>query len=265
MTDPRSPRLARTGLPDPSTIVSEALLRPPRLVLLAAADDADAAARPVITYRILRTNQVDPYDRPLAEAAIAFAARAAGDEFRGTARKAAKIAIANAETEVFTDLADLIASLPADAVMIQRDPPIQTGARSRRVREEKRNVRVRTFLYAASAEDDNDYHLIVGRAVTEPPMYMTMELSGTPPVNSRHFSRLKAARDAFKAFFAANPLGLPGASYDFYDPPIELDVEGSLFFDKSHAVGGRPGPQDLRPDMPVIWEVHPISRIVLEP
>jgi hypothetical protein len=233
----------------------------------AAADAAAAAARPAITYRILRTNQVDPYDRPLADAeiAVAVAARATGDAFQGTARKAAKIAIANAETEVFADLADLIASLPAEADMIQRDPPIRKTATSRRVREEKRNVRVRAFLYAASAEDDNDYHLIVGRDVSEPPMYMTMELSGTPRRNSRHFNRLKAARDAFKAFFATNPLGLPGGSYDFYDPPIELDVEGSLFFDITHAVGGRPGPQDLRPDMPVIWEIHPISRIVLEP
>lgn len=124
MIDPQSPRPARTGLPDPDTILSEALLRPPPRVLPAAADGVAVASRPVITYRILRTNQVDPYDRPLAEAAIAFAARAAGDEFRGTARKAAKIAIANADAEDFTDLADLIASLPAEAAMIQRDPPI---------------------------------------------------------------------------------------------------------------------------------------------
>jgi hypothetical protein len=41
-------------------------------------------------------------------------------------------------------------------------------------------------------------------------------------------------------------------------------VEGSLFFDMSHATGGKPGPQDLRKDIPTIWEVHPITRIVFD-
>jgi hypothetical protein len=36
-----------------------------------------------------------------------------------------------------------------------------------------------SFLYAASHEDDNDVHLIIGRAPTKSPEpYMTMELSG---------------------------------------------------------------------------------------
>ena len=42
-------------------------------------------------------------------------------------------------------------------------------------------------------------------------------------------------------------------------------VEGSLFFDMSHATGTPPGPSSLRPNMPTIWEVHPITRIVFEP
>ena len=58
---------------------------------------------------------------------------------------------------------------------------------------------------------------------------------------------------------------LPGFGYDFYDPPIPIEVEGSLFFDASHARGTPPGPAKLRPHMPRIWEVHPISKIVLEP
>jgi hypothetical protein len=123
-------------------------------------------------------------------------------------------------------------------------------------------VRVRAFLFAASREDDNDYHLIIGRDPSAPPMYMTMEISGLPPVHSPHHGQLHTARDAYKTFFGSM---LPGRSYDFYDPPIPLDVEGSLFFDISHATGSKPGPQDLRPDMPVVWEVHPISMIVLEP
>ena len=33
----------------------------------------------------------------------------------------------------------------------------------------------------------------------------------------------------------------------------------------SHATGSRPGPAKLRPNMPVVWEIHPISKIVFEP
>jgi hypothetical protein len=76
---------------------------------------------------------------------------------------------------------------------------------------------------------------------------------------------LNAARDAFKAFFAGNPDDLPGFDYDFYDPPIPMEATGSLFFDVNHVTGTRPGPDDLRDFMPVIWDVHPIAEIVLEP
>jgi hypothetical protein len=123
-------------------------------------------------------------------------------------------------------------------------------------------VRVRAFLYAASREDDNDFHLIIGRAPRSSPMYMTMELSGLPPKNAKSFRTLKKARDAYKEFFGDD---LPGPSYHFYRPPIPIELEGSLFFDMSHATGGKPGPQDLRKDIPTIWEVHPITRIVFEP
>jgi len=191
------------------------------------------------------------------------AAAAAGDNFRGTARKAAKLSIANAPLETFTDLSALIASLPPHKAMVKHVPPIRTTANSNRVAEEKRNVKVSAFLYAASREDDNDFHLILGRAPgSTPAVYMTMELAGLPPASSAAFARLKAARDAFKSFFGGD---LPGMSYDFYTPPIPVEIEGSLFFDMSHATGSRPGPASLRPKMPVVWEVHPITRIVFEP
>ena len=74
------------------------------------------------------------------------------------------------------------------------------------------------------------------------------------------FTDLNAARSAFKKFFGAK---LPGAGYDFYDPPIPVNIEGSLFFDMTHATGARPGPQSLKSRMPVIWEVHPLTSIKL--
>lgn len=219
-------------------------------------------------YRILVTNEMDEYDKAVPPAELIATSTATlavrgGDNFRGTARKAAKTSIANAATEVFDDLRDLIATLPSTQTMVSHNPLITVSSSSNRVAEEKRNVRLRVWLYAASRENDNDFHLIFGRApASTPKMYMTMELSGLPPSSSTHFNKLKAARDAYKDFFGDR---LPGTSYQHYDPPIPVEIEGSLFFDMSHSSGSKPGPQKLRNNMPTIWEVHPISKIVFEP
>ena len=252
-----SPR--RAGLPAAESVLFERTLTPRRPGL--------AAAEGARTYRIIRTAELDPYEKPISReelAALTFESiEAAGDDFRGTSRRAAKISIADADIEVFDDLSDLLDSLVAEEDMVDHDPRITTDRDSDRVEEEIRNVQVRAFLYAASREKDNDYHLILGRdPELSPPLYMTMELSGLPPAGDDSFDTLKAARDAYKDFFGSD---LPGTSYDFYDPPIPVEIGGSLFFDMSHASGSRPGPQSLRDDMPTIWEVHPVTEIVFEP
>ena len=252
----------RPGMPERSAVVSEKILTPERRSSQASA----ASASETTTYRILRTSETDPYDVPLqpAEVATLGLERFAGfgDAFRGNARKAAKLTIADAGVEAFEDIKDLIETLPTEEDMISHQPSITTVAASGRVVEENRNVHVRAFLYAASREDDNDFHLIVGRATDRDPMYMTIELSGLPPDDSEHFPRLKAARDAYTEFLGGD---LPGPTYEFPDPPIPVEVEGSLFFDMNHAFGSRPGPDILRPHMPTIWEIHPITNIVFEP
>ena len=126
------------------------------------------------------------------------------------------------------------------STMIRRSPRRPTLAGCR-----KKNAMCacEAFLYAASREDDNDFHLIIGRnPERSPSMYMTVELSGLPPKSSKHFSRLSKTRNAYKTFFTDN---MPGTTYDFYDPPIPVTVEGSLFFDMSHAHGSKPGPGSL--------------------
>jgi hypothetical protein len=254
-------RNQRVGMPPMASVVEEKALVPPRAAM--ASHAPSAASRPA--YRILRTNQFDAYDTALPRAEIpSLGARVSVTEnFAGTARKAAKLSVADAEPEIFDDVKDLIDTLPSKRTMTAHRPKVTTDAESNRVDEEKRNVRVRAFLYAASREDDNDFHLIVGRdRAASPQQYMTMEISGLPPPASRHFSRLKAARDAYKAFFGAD---LPGPSYDFYDPPVPIEIAGSLFFDMSHAQGQGPGPQSLRRNIPTIWEVHPVTEILFEP
>jgi hypothetical protein len=244
------------GKPTASSVIAEDVLMPVRTGLAAAPAGVGQ------TYRILITTQTDPYDAPASLAAAATFAAATGDNFAGTDRKAAKLSISSAKTESFTDLKDLIATLVPDAKMIKHTPPIKKDATQGRLKEEDRNVRVQAFLYAASRENDNDFHLILGRSPKSSPMYMTMEISGLPPKNSKSFTDIKRARDAYKKFFGAK---LPGPSYHFYRPPIPVEIEGSLFFDITHAKGGHPGPNDLRPDIPTIWEVHPVTDIVLEP
>jgi hypothetical protein len=261
----------RRGLPALDSIMDVIQLpsAPPAPTALGAAAAPPAASK----YRIIRTNEVDEYESekmPSSMAALntflmsAAAAAPAGDNFKGTARKAAKLSIVSGTTKNFADLKDLMATLPSHEVM--KALKIKTTATSDRVAQEKRNVRVRAFIYAASREDDNDFHLIIGRdPETAPELYMTMELSGLPPSSSAAFKKLKAARDAYKGFFANHPSGLPGLSYDFYDPPVPVEIEGSLFWDASHSSGSRPGPKSLKSRMPVVWEVHPISKIVYEP
>jgi hypothetical protein len=214
-------------------------------------------------YTIIKTSELDAYERPLAaeELATAGAARLKpGDDFAGTDRRDAKLSIVNAKTEQFDDLQKLLASLTPDNKMEAHQPPLKEDASFQRVKEEQRNVRVRAFLYAASRETDNDFHFIVGRDPKSPPAYMNMELSGLPPKASPTFARLDAARSAYKTFVQNQ---LPGPGYHHYDPPIPIDVEGSLFFDITHAHGTHPGPAKIRPA--TIWEVHPISHIVFEP
>jgi hypothetical protein len=256
-----SDRKPRPGLPAPRSIVAEMTFTPGGV----GRRRLSAPGVPS-TYRILRTTEVDPYDPPIARPDIAAIGAPAGppsDSFKGKARKAAKLSIVAGTFDRFDDLKKLIDDLPPDDDMIAHDPPITTEQSSGRVAEERRKVGLRAFLYAASREADNDFHLIIGRSPNKSPsIYMTVELSGLPPKSATHFSRLKRTRDNYKAFFSDN---LPGLTYDFYDPPIPIEVEGSLFFDMSHAIGSKPGPNSLRDDIPTIWEIHPISKIVFEP
>jgi hypothetical protein len=105
-----------------------------------------------------------------------------GDNFAGSDRKAAKLSKATATLEKFKDLKDLIGSFAPEGKMIKHKPKITTAPTSGRVKEEERNVSVAAFLYAASREADNDFHLIIGRDLKlAPEMYMTIEVSGLPP------------------------------------------------------------------------------------
>jgi len=254
------------GAPSLSTVVAhDAVIPVAPAAALARAARGSAAPAPAFT--ILVTDQVDSYDKPMSAGAVAalratpFAA--ASDNFAGTSRKAAKLSISSAKVETFKDMKALVASFPTDAAMIKHKPKIGRDAKSDRVDEEKRNVRVPAFLYAASREDDNDFHLIVGSDPRGKKLVcMTMEISGLPPKKAASFNKIKKARDDFKNLLSNK---LPGTGYHFYRPPIPITIGGSLFFDITHATGGRPGPKDLRPSIPTIMEVHAVTEIAFRP
>ena len=255
-----------TGRPAADSIIGVTL---PTVAMAAAAP----GAAPVKQYTIIHTNERNEYaeggtDPSFAASPAAAAAAPVGDNFEGKDRRAAKLSVSNAKTENFKDVKDLIKSLAPEGTMKDHKPKIGTGPTSKRVKEEERNVHVRAFLYAAKREADNDFHLILGRDPKSlPEVYMTMELSGLPPANSPASEQLKAARDAFKKFYDDHAGGqLPGSGgYDFPRPPVPVGIDGSLFFDMTHATGQRPGPKSLKSRMPVIWEVHPITKIKFKP
>lgn len=236
---------------------------------LPAKDNITAVTTAAGKFTIIHTQELDQYDKGAMGpglAAAAVPAPPARDNYNGKARRAAKLSISAAKTENFKDLRDLINSLVPDAKMVAHKPKITDTVASGRVKEEDRNVQITAFMYAASREADNDFHLIIGRdPKATPETYMTMELSGLPPANDPAFKQLKAARDTFKTFFKVNAGGkLPGLTYDFYHPPVQVQIEGSLFFDITHAQGPHPGPPSLKSRMPVIWEVHPITKMLLK-
>jgi hypothetical protein len=252
-----------------SAIQTAMAAMPPHRVGMPSQDSVTAMTTTAGKYTIIHTNEMDVYEKGAMGPGLAAAAAPAapvGDNFSGTARKAAKLSISAAPVEKFKDVKDLINSLVPDAKMVAHKPKITTTAGSNRTKEEERNIHVTAFLYAASREADNDFHMIVGRdPKLTPEMYMTMELSGLPPASSPALTQLTATRDAFKKFFKDNMGGkLPGTTYDFYDPPISVQIDGSLFFDMTHATGSRPGPASLKSRMPVIWEVHPVTQIIMK-
>jgi hypothetical protein len=212
-----------------------------------------------LTYRILHTAVQDSHEEAqVKEPSPLTAAAGSGDRFRGTDRKAAKTSIVPGADTPFADIAALRATLPSDDDMIN-DPNISKDASNNRVERERRNVRVRAYLYAVAKEKDNDFHLILGTAeAANRDAMMNSEVSGLPDAGP-FLAPLKMVRDQFKAHFGA---ALPGSSYDIYDPPIPVDVTGSLFFDLDHPAG-KVGPDPYKPS--TAWEIHPITKIVFEP
>jgi hypothetical protein len=179
------------------------------------------------------------------------------DRFSGTSRRVAKTTVFTGEAEDFKTVAALLDSLPSNEEM--RDKKISSAPTSKRVEEERKNVRVRGYVYAFKKERDKDYHVIIGDAPgAANPRYMNVEVSGIPIAGTdENRAKLWAVRKAFQAAF-----GLGAAGPDSYfrpDPPVPVRVTGSLFWDVDHEEPPFVGPQSYKPK--TAWEIHPVSGI----
>jgi hypothetical protein len=209
-------------------------------------------------YRLLRTNYQDTHEEAQFKGVPELTIAATDDFFHGTDRKAAKTSLADADLQSYASIDALLPTLPADDDMLS-DPDISKAADNQRVQREMRNVSVPAYLYASSHEKDNDYHLILGGPnATATGNFLNAEVSGLPTTGPFR-QTLTVPRQAFKDYFGDN---VPGRSYDIYDPPIPVTVTGSIFFDIDHPAGAV-GPTGYKPQ--TAWEIHPISKIVLEP
>jgi hypothetical protein len=180
--------------------------------------------------------------------------------FRGKDRKGPKTSVADAPVEQFADLNALIATLPSDDDMRDHhQPPLETDSNTR-VSEERRNVRVRAWIYAIKYEIDQDWHVILG---TDPAQtaktYFNAEVSGLPNKNAAAFPKLLQVRQSLAAILDEDLPGV-GGYHSYADDPIPVMVEGSLFYDIDHAAGVV-GPAGRRPK--TAWEIHPITGLQL--
>src|SRR5206468_2937667 len=125
-------------------------------------------------------------------------------------RRVAKVSIATGAVEEFMSVSQILVGnnkLKPDEEMKALNIPHDSGSEdSDCVAAEKRNVRVRAFIYAYSKESDNDYHVIIGDPPGTPNLrYMNVEISGLPTDDDAPTAttkqKLTSARAEFKSFF----------------------------------------------------------------
>ncbi len=181
--------------------------------------------------------------------------RCDSDTFDGSYREGAKTSLSPAALENFRTLRAFVNTLPGKDLMADSI----TGSNSPRIASEERNVRIKkAYLYAYSRQADEDFHVIIGtsKKPTASTKYFNVEVSGPPPADDSSFLTLKAARDSFLTKAAQN---LCSSGYFFYENPLQVEVSGSIFFDKQHN-GGAIGPASARPAD--AWEIHPVSSFI---
>ncbi|HYJ07116.1 MAG TPA: hypothetical protein VEX43_18440 [Chthoniobacterales bacterium] len=199
-----------------------------------------------------------PASRAMMDRAPADAAPAPANVFTGKYRKTAKTTFTSARVETFRSLETLFEPLTPDHVMVAQFPQLKgtRGNDTARVAPERRNVKVRAWLYWAARESDRDFHVILGNTaqLTSATLFMNTEVSGLPEANptKRPFPQQQSDIRAILAKHR-HKRGL-------FVTPVPVEVTGSLLWDGEHRAPHTVGPEGLRPTK--AWEIHPIKKIV---
>lgn len=213
-------------------------------------------------YKVTQTNQVDEVEKaePASEPLRSLSRTAgSGDVFAGNDRRDPKTSVATGGLKSFSTISELRSSFPTDKFM--KNLGITKALDSERTPQEQYNVSVDGYIYAASKESDNDFHLIVGdEDCASGRCLINVEVSGLPqdPSDSS-YPTLSAVRAKFLAYFNDQQ---PSRGYKKFDPPIAAALTGSVFFDVDHPAGAV-GPPGLKPSS--AWEIHPLTDITFEP
>lgn len=213
-------------------------------------------------FKVTQTNQADEVEASeRVSTPLRSLARApdSGDIFAGTDRRDPKTSVATGGLKSFSTIAELRSSFPKDTFM--KGLGITRAPDSERTPQEQYNVSVEGYIYAASKESDNDFHLIVGdKDCAQGDCFINVEVSGLPqdPADAS-YPTLSAVRAKFLGYFNQQQ---PSRGYKKFAPPIAATFTGSVFFDVDHPAGAV-GPAGLKPSS--AWEIHPLTDITFEP
>lgn len=244
--------------------------QPPR-PLIAAAGQVTVNGR---LYRVIDTGALDPHElEPPAVAAPGCSCERWGENsdeiFNGCARRRPKtslVSLSSSPADTFGSVSDLKGRIRGDEPQgwdmdddfMRNDlsPRLTCAPNKARRTVERKNVSVEAHLFAASKEDDNDFHLILGdENCADTNCFINVEVSGLPRPSSASFDGIVDARQEFFTLLSGSQ---PGERYVQFDPPIPVLVTGSLFYDIDHSPGSVGAPC-CKPD--TSWEIHPVRSI----
>ncbi len=177
------------------------------------------------------------------------------ETFSGVVRGDVKTTPAEAQTEFYDHVYEVLETLPDDYDMYSRVSDYSGTDVS-----ESRNVYIReAYVFYVKKEQDGDFHLIIGDTLNgEQINLMTAEISGLPlDTTTTAYEMLKRAR---RQLYERYPDFFEGEKIRKYVRPTknfpEIEIRGSLFFDTRHAAG-TVGTGTLKPE--TAWEIHPIT------
>jgi len=187
--------------------------------------------------------------------------------WRGVAKRSIAIGWKGATIpiEEFSDLASFMKSLPDDGEIRVRYG-IYPGPRAfeptSRFDRERRSIRVVCWLHGirfdtTGDENERDLRLLIGSVQdTGAAVFMYAEIPGAAPWENEG-NTFESVRHQLAILVGVDtiPTGYTAIQ------PMQVTIEGSLFFDGRRDAGKRYDPGRERTDPLTVWEIHPVTSI----